>query len=125
MGYKERVDLFIESVYRYIKMFNLGEYDVVIEPSDDKNIFGSCEWFDYEDGTQSIIISFSKPWFENAKEITRHEIKEVAFHEVCELLLSELNQIANERFIEKREITKAVHRIVRRLEFLATEEGFL
>ena len=125
MSYKKRVDLFIECVYKYVKMFNLGNYDIEILGTNDKDVYGQCRWFRYEDGTKSANIYFSKPWLQRTKNVTVHEIKKAAFHEVCELLLAELNQIAHERFIEEREIIKSVHEIIGRLEFLATEKGFL
>lgn len=46
-----------------------------------------------------------------------HNIRLNAFHEVCELMLAELMIYANERFdVDKRNLDKACHGIIRRLE---------
>jgi len=45
----------------------------------------------------------------------RNEIKRVAFHEVCELLLASLGWMAKERF-NSDEVDEKIHEIIRRLE---------
>lgn len=112
---EKRVELFKKCVRRYIEIFGLRDYEVFIDEQLNSNVRASCSWHDMNDGAQQLSIFYSKQWIEDEKRNNK-EIDKVAFHEVCEGLLSEINNLCYERFIQEREVRTAIHRIIRRLE---------
>jgi hypothetical protein len=70
-----------------------------------------------EDGNGKICnIFYSKNWMDD-NELGAEEIKRVAFHEVCELLLSDLRSYAENKIymVSDREVDNAVHSIIQLL----------
>jgi len=66
-------------------------------------------------------MGLSKDWTD-ALPLNNKEIRRCAFHEVCELLLGNLRDIAGSRFILEREIDEQVHIIIRTLENVIFEK---
>lgn len=112
---KDNEKYFTKCVHKWVKYFGLADYEVSIHGSDRNEIRGSCNWHPIDDSAQMLSICYGKGWLKK-KNLKDQEINRVAFHEVCEGMLSKLNQLCHERFIQKREIQTAVHEVVRRLE---------
>ncbi len=60
-----------------------------------------------------VFLMLNKVWL---NPVSALEIRRAAFHEVCELLFVRLGELAEERFIEKRELKEEVHNLVRTFE---------
>lgn len=54
--------------------------------------------------------------FQGSTDPNFHDPKRSAFHEVCELLLFRLHDLAEARYVEEPDIHEAVHEIIRVLE---------
>ena len=107
--FKDRVN------YYFFDVFRLFEYELEIDEQEDDDARSSIYWHKMKVGAQMVTICYTRNWLCNL-ETTKKEIDKVAFHEVCEALLSELGEMAHERYISEREITASTHRIIRRLE---------
>ena len=56
-------------------------------------------------------------------QITDHDIRKCAFHEVCELLLGRLNDMAKQRFnLDELDVDEELHHIIRTLENVIFEK---
>jgi len=102
---------------RWIKFWGLTEWSVVFfhEKIND-DCYADCTW-NVEGRVASIRLN---------KEIdgmVLFDPKKTAFHEVCELLLCELDGLARDRFISKSHISIAFHAVIRRLENCVYEKS--
>lgn len=107
--FKERVR------YYFFKVFHMYEYELELSEGNDEDIRACMRYHPIECGTGIIEISYSKSWVKG-KKLSLNEIDKVAFHEVCEAILCELQQLISARFITEKDIPNAVHRVIRRLE---------
>jgi hypothetical protein len=101
--------------YYFFDIFHLQFFELNIEEQVDPDVRASTFWHNIDEGSNMINICYSIDWIEN-KNLTYTEIDKVAFHEVCEALLSEVQQLMTYRFISKKDIPNAIHRIIRILE---------
>ena len=102
----------------YYEHFSMRDIDLTVEI--DKKMTEFCATattHDIEQGAGMATISCSLKWIKG-KNITDEEIDRVAFHEVCEVLLSECNNLMDARYITPREIRSAIHRVINRLEYV-------
>jgi hypothetical protein len=114
--YIKRVKFFKKCVnYYFFEIFHLYEFQLTISSDESTEIRAGCYWSDINDGAGIINIYYSIPWI-MSKETTYDEINKVAFHETWEAILSELQELIIERFISKKDIANAVHRVIRRME---------
>jgi len=91
------------------------------------NVFGLKDWKIYFFHDQIDETSYANITYNVAGRVATvrfnlehngryNNIKETAFHEVCELLLGKLVAVAEYRYVTENEITEATHDIIRRLE---------
>ena len=118
---KEQKIKFLKSEFqRFVKYFNLLDYEYFYEESDDVNMRCSVKWWPYNDkfnaDARSISFGWSKAWIES--KITKYEISKCAFHEVIEVLLLPLRELAESReiVVTERKVKLENHRIIRILE---------
>lgn len=113
---QKNIDYFIKRVeYYFYKIFHLYDYELEITVQDKVGARATSYWHRIEDGSGMITISYTEEWI-NDETLEFEEIDKIAFHEVSECLLSELQQLINARFISEKDIPNAVHRVIRRLE---------
>lgn len=113
---KQKIKLFENKVrYFFFDIFKLYDYELSIISQTNISARASTYWHSIEEGAGIITIAYSNNWLFD-KDTDKKEISLVAFHEVCEAILWELNSLASSRFVEEREIPNAVHRIIRRME---------
>jgi len=105
-------DIFNEEVDYWIKYFGLLEYELHITNEDEESLgaLGTC-WSDIENRIAGINLN--SIWDEEPSE---KRIRQIAFHEVMELLLGELKTAAYERETSDKIIVGATHTLIRRLE---------
>lgn len=113
---KRRIKLFEHNVHHFFfDVFKLYDYELSIISQVNIGARATTYWHSIEEGAGMITIAYSENWLFD-EDTDKKEISLVAFHEVCEALLWEINSLATSRFIEKREIPNAIHRIIRRME---------
>ena len=112
---KKDFELFKSECEKWIEFFGLKGWQISF--SYEKLSKGKAECT-YNIVNRSVLLSFNKQWnteSENDK-ITPENIKRDAFHEVSEMLLCKLRNLAEYRFTTQYEIDEAVHEIIRTLE---------
>jgi hypothetical protein len=112
----DNITLFKESVqYYFFEVFKLCQYSLEIEGVEEAGDYFAATVYDtLEDGSKSVIISYSIPWL--IEETSKEKIEKVAFHEVLEALLADLVQVAESRYIMESMIPNAIHTIIRTFE---------
>ncbi len=110
MKYKKQIKFFNKYVKYYQKKLNLLNWDIHILSQDKPGARASAYWTFYN---KTCSICWSESWIE--KNPSKKEIKKVAFHEICEIFLSEITDKLNRYYSEN--ITEGIiHNIIRTLE---------
>lgn len=111
-------ELFTQTVKKYAEKFGLHDWQIEITHG----------WKDEQSRAQAMyhvqghlaVISLAKDWGEDCEEPTAYKIRRSAFHEVCELLLSEYYAAATDDDLRgealRLRLEREGHRIIRRLE---------
>ena len=112
--YKSNVKYFTSRVNHYFfDVFKMHDYELTISEQNKGGTRASTYWHDLESGAGMITIAYSKYFISTTD---KKEIDIVSFHEVWEAILSELQELAERRFISKKDISAATHRVIRRME---------
>ena len=96
---------------RWIAYFGLLDWEVCYTHDGDSDDARATCYPDYEG--RIAILTLGTKW---TMKPENNEVKMIAFHEVCELLLSPLSLAADSRYTTKDTIIAAIHSIIRRLE---------
>ena len=118
---KEHFKLFKSEVEKWIQRFGLTDAFLLIRHDDLKNGIGAMK-YNYTARTATIFLA-KKPLFPIPTENIIAEIKSVAFHEVCELLLARLACLAGDRSYCEEDYTSETHAVIARLENYLKPEG--
>lgn len=74
-------------------------------------------WIEADTRNMTATFYLNKEWVDDIDFYGKKEIRFVAFHEVCELLLTKLDDLANERFeVTPQKVLEARHEIIHYLE---------
>ena len=115
----QKIKYFVSECQRFIDFFGLYEWQIYFDQHEDDTARAMCSTIgitDNESGNGlTTCLSYSMAWIIEAK---KDEISICAFHEVMELMLSQLRDFAvnSEFIITQREIDDEVHRVIRRFE---------
>lgn len=114
---KADFELFKKEADKWVDFFQLRSWRVSYvheEPS--KKVEGSAGWCSTVLTDRVCNIGLAVDWEDS--EITKERIRELAFHEVCELLLSRLRSEARVDVCttQENDISEQTHAIIRRLE---------
>ena len=91
---------------KWIDYFSLNDWDIYYRIDSDNDCRGACT----ADSISGIaIIGFGR---EFVGEPEKFEIKGVAFHEVCELLLSPMRILGENRYVTEEEMETERHRVI-------------
>jgi len=94
----------------WIEYFGLKEWDICYEHKETGDSKAECH-FDILNLSADLVLSID--W--EASIINDLNIRQVAFHEVCELMLSKISSRMDEYF-NADENSKFIHEVIRRLE---------
>lgn len=117
--------LFKKQVDNYISFFNLKNWETNINKTDNDSVFGTCVAFpnDRMAIIQLSTVNLKKALIEmkednHDNDYVRRELSKVAFHEVMELMLFKLRDMANEKekIIHWDEVDSEIHSIIRTME---------
>jgi hypothetical protein len=95
---------------RWVDYFGLKDWEICYDKEDSEDNRASC-LSDYPG--KIAVLSLSNEW---PSPPQKNEIKQVAFHEVSELLIAPLRAMAVARYVTEDEILVANHYIIRVLE---------
>lgn len=82
---------------------------------------GTLAWTSFQYGARSVNIYLNRTWNKSI-EISEYELKQSAFHEVCEVLLYPLRYLSEARFLAHGDIDTEIHNVIRVLENVLWEK---
>lgn len=117
MTKKEKIRHFKSEINRFVKYFGLYDYEIVFDEIDNPDGRASSHFFYYDNrvnaDAQNVDVCWSKDWIES--ELNKREISKTAFHEVLEIMLYKIFELARCRniIVTDREVAQEKHRIIR------------
>lgn len=118
---KENFNFFIEECKYWIEKFGLKEWEFRFKHEDHKTLKDSCAWYEYNWQGRLASIGLSVSW--DNTEPTDYQVSKSAFHEICEMLLADLETIARSDICpsQKEELITCKHSVIRRIEWAIWE----
>lgn len=115
--------LFVKSCKEWLLKFGVTEWRIDYE-HDDLPFNSTRGWVNFSVTGRWAVIGLAKNWGDE-DEVTIARIKETAFHEVQELILSRLAVSPFDRSVDEERITEEVHIVIRRWENFVKSIGVL
>lgn len=115
--------LFVKSCKEWLLKFGVTEWRIDYEHDDLPNN-ATRGWVNFSVTGRWAVIGLAKNWGDE-DEVTIARIKETAFHEVQELILSRLAVSPFDRSVDEERITEEVHIVIRRWENFVKSIGVL
>ena len=117
MGYeyktsKTQFKLFQDECWKWINIFGLKGYEYTFEHDDSDT--SARAHFGVNVVGRVAVITLTKTW--GLERPTDLEVKKSAFHEICEVLLVRLNDIASQRGFCEEDLEEEIHNVIRILE---------
>ncbi|HDL19928.1 MAG TPA: hypothetical protein ENH40_06715 [Nitrospirae bacterium] len=115
---KEHFAIFRKECLKWIEVFGLKGWDVTIKHKKMEDCRAACtshvvnRWAELK-----LNIDWNKEW-----EISKDRLKKDAFHEVMELFLAVISNLAEYRYTTASEIEEEIHAIIRTLENVVFEK---
>jgi hypothetical protein len=112
----KRIDFFKERITFYQQYFGLLSYNIAILPQTKENTCATTYFGDSESdkANRRITIAYTLSFITNPKT-TLEEIDKTAFHEICEVFLGKLRDMASIG-ISELHVDNEIHLIIRTLE---------
>ena len=107
--------MFKKEAQKWLDYFGMKDWSIYYAQEKLDGIRAQCS-FNCVGGVATLILNTS--WDEKDDSfVTNKIVKRTAFHEVCELLLGRLNNMASQRFnLDEMSVEEEIHRIIRILE---------
>lgn len=117
----EHFDIFQKEALKWLDFFGLKGWDVHFSH---RKLNGDRARIIFNGVGRVATIFLNTHWTEEDGILfTDKDIRKSAFHEVCELLLGRLNQMASQRFnLDALDIEEEIHQIIRTLENVVFEK---
>jgi len=112
---KEHFEIFKRGADRWIKFFGLTEWEVYYSHKKLNGLKAQCS---YNLVARNATLSLSTHYTDGIIDYNlEDDIRQSAFHEVCELLIGPLRSMVEQRFVLGiDDVNEECHRIIRRLE---------
>ena len=111
---RRQFEVFKAECDRWIEFFNLNDWEVYYKKVEDDENRGSII-VDVSARTANIYLMMD--WGNHPVRITDEEVKKVAFHEACELLLSPIMYMVGQRYdLSESNVVGELHGIIRTFE---------
>lgn len=110
---KKDFNCFKKWVYYYVNAFGLKGYEIHVKHKPLNDLYATTSW---DIVARYAVFYLNTVWYKNMEKKTVQALKELAFHEVCHILLGRINVLADMRHIGEREVEEEMHSIIRRLE---------
>ena len=113
MTLKQKIKFFKKEVNRFLEFHGLIDYDVYFDKEGEIENKASCT---AQNPNRIATFRYEEGWLKEENDLS--EISRTCYHEVLELLLSNLRELASDReiVVNKREVDNEVHKIIRILE---------
>ncbi len=116
---KKHFKLFKSECERWLQTLGLIDWDVYY--SNETDLDGNWAWAAPNIEARIVTLGLSREW--GRWKPTKRRVREVAFHEVCELLIAPLDAEARARYANEARINETRHEIIRVLEKVIWEAG--
>ncbi len=116
---KKHFRMFKRECERWIAIFGLKGWEVVYFHEDDEE--EGRGWASYKVTGRVCSMGLARTW--KGVRPTKHGVRFVAFHEVCELLLARLMTEAKYRFTSEEVVDETAHEVIRVLEKVLWADG--
>jgi hypothetical protein len=112
---KEDFELFKTECWKWIRFFGLTNWQISFIHINSQTDHQA--WIEDDLADKSVMFLLNRNWIDDKSFYCKNEIKVLAFHEVCELLLTKLDDYAKDRFgVIEKDINGARHEIIHSLE---------
>jgi len=108
---KKELEVFKTEAKKWIRVFGLVDWEIVYGYDEANDCRASCT---ADKESMIALIYLSRDW--NTYKPKLSEIRKMAFHEVCELLLAKFRLGAEDRYTTEDELETERHAIIRVLE---------
>ena len=112
---KKDFEIFKKECRKWIDFFNLHEWDIEIFHKNDETGKFICAFSVSYPISMNAAIYLSEEWDESQSAHEEISIKQSAFHEVCEVMLSQITEMCRFTFSEQ-ECRQKIHNIIHKLE---------
>lgn len=116
---KEDFELFKAECKKWVEFFGLKCWQISylhLNSCNEEN-FEDIAWIEPNVETMSVIFFLNREWVDDKIFYCKEEVKLLAFHEVCELLLTKLDDLAGMRFnVTEERVRSTTHEIIYTLE---------
>ena len=118
---KKHFEIFKKEALRWLDFFGLKGWQVHFLHKK-KNSVRASVIFNCVGRVATFVLNTH--WSEqDGIRFTDHDVRRCAFHEVCELLLGRLNDMASQRFnLDELDVEEEIHQIIRTLENVIFEK---
>jgi len=106
---KKNFELFIKECKKWIQLLGVTSWRIVIEHKDRED-HRDLSWCCIESSTMSCSVMLSVNWYDN--KISNNAIKRCAFHEICHVMLSPIDDMLTERGYGQDEVDKVLHGLI-------------
>jgi hypothetical protein len=109
---KDDFEYFQRECLKWIDRFHLNDWDIVFSWEDLEDQLGELH---AKYAARKAVIVLSKDFgdiFSNRKKL---QLRQTAFHEVCELLLIRIGMMAKARVFDEEELEAEIHAVINRL----------
>ena len=110
----EHFEIFKAEFLRWVTILGLTDWELFFKhtnpPEDSRAYIG------YTTTYRCATVYLSPIWENFDEPPTDEQVRKVAFHEACELLLARLNILAQDRYLRHGEVTEAIHAVIRVME---------
>ncbi len=113
---QEDYDIFVNEIKRLLKLFHIDDWHVYYDLCTLKGANATCT---SDITARGVTFRFGKSIF----IYTPDEIKNTALHEVCHLLLANLSELADSRFVTRDELQQADESVAEKLTTIFKELG--
>lgn len=117
----EHFEIFKKECEKWIEIFGLKNWCVRYYHKKDSDS-APFSWTNYTYSGRAVDIFLNKVWADKHNSLVEYELKQSAFHEVCEILLYPVRYLAECRFLTDSEIDPEIHNIIRTLESVLWRE---
>lgn len=111
---KEDFEIFKVECKKWINFFGLTDWMIGFLHVKDGE---SLAWVELDNDNSVATVYFNKEWIDNKVFYKEDEVRLIAFHEICEILLAGLDFYTRERFnVSEDGLLQARHKLIHILE---------
>lgn len=117
---KHHFKVFREECEKWLTLFNLNDWKCYYNHDKTEVNENAVILFSSNDGKTATLTLGLK---HESQDATDNSIRRSAFHEICHLLLADIDNAATRRYTTQLELDAAIHAAINRLEHFVFDKG--